>query len=121
LVDNFKVVEPGLEATIALLLLHSWSMGSIVQVLSWINRGICLQYKALRPADGSGGSRYSAGQKRCAMCELFIKWDGVQCPCCGCRLRANARNTVDRKKEVAEEELLSICPTFERQTNHIIL
>jgi hypothetical protein len=61
-------------------------------------KGVCERYKALRPGEGSGGSRYSAGQKRCAMCDLFIKWDGVQCPCCGCKLRANARNIVDRKR-----------------------
>jgi hypothetical protein len=31
------------------------------------------------------------------MCGLFIKWDGLWCPCCGCRLRANPRNTKDRR------------------------
>ncbi len=60
-------------------------------------KGICERHKALRPADGSRG-RYSAGQKRCAVCELFIKWDGLWCPCCGCRLRANPRNTVNRMR-----------------------
>ncbi len=76
-------------------------------LLCWLRRGdvwlmtckgICERHKALRPGEDSGGRRYSAGQKRCAMCELFIKWDGLWCPCCGCRLRANPRNTVDRKR-----------------------
>lgn len=59
-------------------------------------KGRCEQHRALRPADGSG--RYSAGQKRCAMCEIFIKWKGSWCPCCGCRLRSKPRNTVDRRR-----------------------
>ena len=42
----------------------------------WLtSKGICERNKALRPADGSE-RRYSAGQKGCAMCELFIKWEG---------------------------------------------
>jgi hypothetical protein len=64
-------------------------------------KGICKQHKALRLANGSGGRggrRYSAGQKRCTICELFIKWDGLWCPCCGCRLRTKPRNTADRKR-----------------------
>ena len=35
--------------------------------------------------------RYAAGQKRCQICEIFIKWDGLWCPCCGCRLRMGPR------------------------------
>ena len=42
--------------------------------------------------------RYSAGQRRCVICEMFIKWDGLLCPCCGGRLRAKLRNTVDRER-----------------------
>lgn len=60
-------------------------------------RGICKRYKALRPANGSG-RRYSAGQKRCAMCETFIIWNEVWCPCCGSTLRTKPKNTVDRRR-----------------------
>lgn len=38
---------------------------------------ICERHRALRPADGSG--RYSAGQKRCQICEIFINWDELMC------------------------------------------
>jgi hypothetical protein len=51
----------------------------------------------MRPADGSG-RRYFAGQKRCAMCEIFIKWDDVWCPCCGSRLRIKPRNTAGKRR-----------------------
>ncbi|MFL6408450.1 MAG: hypothetical protein ACJ71F_15480 [Nitrososphaeraceae archaeon] len=70
-------------------------------------KGICERHKALKPAHSSGGGgRYSAGQKRCAMCALFIKWDGLHCPCCGCRLRSNPRNPIERTRNsmVKEEE-----------------
>lgn len=69
---------------------------------AWLTyKGICERGKAVKPADGGsrgGGSRYSAGQKRCAMCELFIKWDGLWCPYCGGKLRTKPRNTADRKR-----------------------
>jgi hypothetical protein len=69
-------------------------------------KGICQQHKALRPANGSGGGRrYSAGQKRCTICELFIKWDGLWCPCCGCRLRTKPKNTADRRRAAAAMDL----------------
>jgi hypothetical protein len=69
-------------------------------------KGICQQHKALRPANGSGGGRrYSAGQKRCTICELFMKWDGLWCPCCGCRLRTKPKNTADRRRAAAAMDL----------------
>ena len=33
-----------------------------------VRRGICVHHKAL--------GRYAAGNKRCQVCEVFIKWDG---------------------------------------------
>ncbi|MFL6495671.1 MAG: hypothetical protein ACJ703_04500 [Nitrososphaera sp.] len=36
------------------------------------------RYKALKPIHSSaGGRRYSAGQKRCTTCGLFILWNGL--------------------------------------------
>jgi len=43
-------------------------------------------------------SRYAAGQKRCSICEIFIIWDGANCPCCGMNLRTNPRNTQNRQR-----------------------
>ena len=49
----------------------------------------CRKYRASRPKIGS---RYGLGQKRCQICEVFIQWDGIWCPCCGCRLRHKPKN-----------------------------
>lgn len=47
-------------------------------------KGICIHHKAL--------SRYTFGHKRCRSCDLFVKWEGSRCPCCGFKLRATPRN-----------------------------
>lgn len=59
-------------------------------------KGICGRHKAFRPPSGLG--RYFSGQKRCQVCEIFIKWEALNCPCCGCRLRIRPRNGVNRRK-----------------------
>ena len=53
-----------------------------------ICKGRCTHHKAHKPFDSS---RYAAGQKRCQICGIFIKWDGIFCPCYGCRLRVGPR------------------------------
>jgi predicted amidophosphoribosyltransferase len=52
-------------------------------------KGICSGYKAIRP---SNGQRYLIGQKRCQVCQIFIDWEGIFCPCCGYKLRVTPRN-----------------------------
>lgn len=52
-------------------------------------KGICYRHKALKPM---GAGRYSSEQKRCQICEIFIKWEGIWCPCCGYGLRTRPRN-----------------------------
>jgi hypothetical protein len=52
-------------------------------------KGICIRHKARKPV---GVGRYVMGQKRCQICELFIEWPGLWCPCCGYRLRSKPRN-----------------------------
>ena len=51
-------------------------------------KGICPRYKAQKPV---GTGRYASGQRRCQICEIFIKWEGLWCPCCGYRLRTRPR------------------------------
>lgn len=57
-------------------------------------KGICARYKAHKPA---GAGRYSSGQVRCQICEIFIKHEGLWCPCCGYRLRTKPRNLKYKK------------------------
>jgi hypothetical protein len=45
---------------------------------------VCIRHKAL--------SRYIIGHKRCRSCDLFLKWEGSRCPCCGFKLRTTPRN-----------------------------
>jgi hypothetical protein len=71
-------------------------------------KGICIRHKAPRPTIGT---RYSTGQKRCQICEIFIKWDGLWCPCCSYRLRMRPRNLKSEsklraRKKIAEYQLL---------------
>jgi len=45
------------------------------------------------------------------VCDLFIKWDGVKCPCCGYRLRLKLRNLkykakLKARKKIEEYKLL---------------
>ena len=47
-------------------------------------KGICIDHK--------GSGRYATGNKRCQICDLFMQWDGVFCPCCGRRLRTGPRS-----------------------------
>ncbi|ABK76941.1 hypothetical protein CENSYa_0304 [Cenarchaeum symbiosum A] len=58
-------------------------------------KGICLRYKAKKPVSGG---RYENGQKRCQMCDIFINWDGIHCPCCGYRTRGVPRNVKWKKR-----------------------
>ena len=72
-------------------------------------KGICIRHKAPRPVNN--GNRYSTGQKRCQVCEIFIKWDGLWCPCCSYRLRMkphnlNYRAKLRSRKKIAEYQLL---------------
>jgi predicted amidophosphoribosyltransferase len=65
-------------------------------------KGICIRHKAQKPV---GSGRYASGQKRCQICEIFIKWDGLWCPCCGYRLRTKPRNLKYKAKLRARETI----------------
>jgi len=65
-------------------------------------KGICIRHKASRPVIGN---RYSTGQKRCQVCEIFLKWDGLWCPCCGYRLRTRPRNSKFKAELRARNEI----------------
>ncbi len=46
-------------------------------------KGICIRHKTMKPV---ATGRYSIGQKRCQVCEIFLKCDGY-------RLRTSPRNS----------------------------
>ena len=58
-------------------------------------KGICLHHRAQKPV---GYGRYIIGQKRCQVCEIFMKWEAIWCPCCGYRLRTRPRSSLFKKK-----------------------
>ena len=68
-------------------------------------KGICIRYKAQKPV---GTGRYASGQRRCQICEIFIKWEGLWCPCRGYRLRTKPRNLKYKAKLRARVEADSI-------------
>jgi len=50
-------------------------------------RNLCIKFRATRPHAPHSNhysveGRYDNGQKRCQLCEIFIKWSGSRCPCC---------------------------------------
>ena len=47
---------------------------------------------------------YATGNKRCHHCNLFIKWNGLLCPCYGYKLRT--RRKVSKYKEKLREQKL---------------
>ncbi len=63
-------------------------------------RGICHRYKVSKPHFEKGG-RYENGQKRCNECDIFMKWDGRRCPCCGKIFRLKPRSGITRQKFLA--------------------
>ena len=50
------------------------------------------------------GSHYKLGFKRCSVCDKFIVWDGVYCPCCGARLgiKPKTKNGLRYKSKIIE-------------------
>jgi hypothetical protein len=53
-----------------------------------ICKDICHRYKAPHTLKSK---RYENGQKFCDQCAVFIKWDGIWCPCCGHKLRVKPK------------------------------
>ncbi|GEM_PF-517075 len=53
--------------------------------------GVCLQYKASRPASGG---RYSVGQKWCTSCCIYLNVESLRCPCCNKCLRNRRRHAL---------------------------
>ena len=59
--------------------------------------GICVKYKAIRPR--SGGWCYTTGQKRCKVCDIYLNWERLRCPCCGNELRSGPKKNKQEENE----------------------
>ena len=64
-------------------------------------KGVCSRYKSTFCLNGN---RYANGQKRCNVCDIFVKWDGHHCPCCGMTLRTRPKISRYRRKCVVQIE-----------------
>ncbi len=64
-------------------------------------KGTCNQYKARWKRQQL---RYASGQKRCNVCELFVNWEGHNCPCCGMKLRTRSKISRYRRKCIIQTE-----------------
>jgi hypothetical protein len=53
-------------------------------------KGTCIHHKV--------SGRYVNGHKRCQHYNIFIKYEGLHCPCCGCQLRERPRHFRYRAK-----------------------
>lgn len=65
------------------------------------NRGLCEKYRFTRGPTGSpraGNVVYPLGGKYCTLCQVYLEWDGLYCPCCSYRLRTNPRGGKSKKK-----------------------
>ena len=49
-------------------------------------KGISTRHKVL--------ALYNSGHKHCKSCDLFIKWEGLSCPCCGYKLETDQEISV---------------------------
>ena len=71
-------------------------------------KGICTRYRA--------SNHYANGQKCCQVCELFIKWDGLWCPCCGYKLRIEPRK-LKYKIKLREQRTIEESSPIRNYTN----
>ena len=73
-------------------------------------KGICIRHRAQKIFRIG---RYDSGQKRCQVCEQYIRWDGLWCPCCSYRLRTTPRN--QRYKRIFREREKKHLPEEQHQ------
>jgi hypothetical protein len=69
-------------------------------------KGICIRHKASKPAATLG--RYTIGQKRCRICDIFVKCKGVWYLCCCHKLRTRPRGRKYRMKLLRDNEFINI-------------
>jgi hypothetical protein len=76
-------------------------------------KGICIRHK------GSRG--YATGNKRCNQCDLFIKCEGLWCPCCGYKLRTKPRHSKYKAKLRIKKQKEKQMQKAQNKNSNIIL
>ena len=71
-------------------------------------KGICMRHKV--------SGRYVNGHKRCQHCNIFMKYDGLRCPCCAYKLRAAPRH-FRYKAKLREQKQVEIQVIYYSQPN----
>ena len=63
---------------------------------TWICKGVCTnsEYETKKTVRGKLREEY----RRCSVCCVFLKYQGIYCPCCGVRLKVSPRNNCARKR-----------------------
>jgi hypothetical protein len=89
-------------------------------------KNICFQFKAMRSHAPNcqyylEEGRYDNGQKRCQICDIFIKWSGSRCPCCHTSLRTRPRPK--KYREIIAKEIQDLGQTIRPQNSehHILI
>ncbi len=65
--------------------------------------GICHRYQ-FKKKGPAGSNWFVSGVKRCRVCSLFLRWEGLLCPCCKCRLSTRSRQGRRDIKVVSDDD-----------------
>jgi hypothetical protein len=60
--------------------------------------------------------RYGNGRKHCQHCNIFIKYEGLRCPCCGYQLRMGPRY-FGYKAKLGEQKQVEVQVLYYPQPN----
>src|SRR5215510_3758033 len=83
------------------------SIASRRHIFEMACKGICTKYLAAKHGT-QGFYAQSQDHKRCATCEVFIKWAGIRCPCCSIVLRTKPRYFKTKEQREKMWRILSL-------------
>jgi|TARA_R110000787_G_scaffold70884_3_gene157748 hypothetical protein len=76
----------------------------LIKMSRMICRDIICKAEQYQPKKKVRGAA-SQGYRRCSVCEIFLKYDGIYCPCCSNRMRVTPNNNKARQR-VREKRLM---------------
>ena len=77
----------------------------MIKMSRMICRNIICKAEQYQPKKKVRGAA-AQGYRRCSVCEIFLKYQGVYCPCCSNRMRVTPNNNKARQR-VREKRLIS--------------